>query len=160
MTLKIKDPELYRLIKSFLTNYLPDIRQKSRHTVQAYKDALNLYVLFLEKEKGISMKNLSVSDFNQKNITAFLHWLQEVRKNESTTINQRLSHIKGFCRYIQKKDLLSFKTYSEICEIAEYKDTRITEFIWLSVEDVKVILSQLDTNKKTGIRDRFSVAFV
>ena len=160
MTLKIKDPELYRLIKSFLTNYLPDIRQKSRHTVQAYKDALNLYVLFLEKEKGISMKNLSVSDFNQKNITAFLHWLQEVRKNESTTINQRLSHIKGFCRYIQKKDLLSFKTYSEICEIAEYKDTRITEFIWLSVEDVKVILSQPDTNKKTGIRDRFFLSLL
>lgn len=152
---KIKDPKLLRRIKSFLVSYLPDTRQKSIQTVQAYKDALNLFVIFLSEEKKISLKDVSVTDFNQDNIVAFLHWLKENRKNESTTINQKLSHIKGFCRYIQKNDLLSFKTYSEICEIAEYKDERIMEFIWLSVEEVKLILKQPDTNKKTGIRDRF-----
>ena len=158
--MKIKDPELLRRIKAFLVSYLPDTRQKSIHTVQAYKDALNLFVLFLSEEKKISLKDISVTDFNQDNIVDFLHWLKENRKNESTTINQRLSHIKGFCRYIQKTDLLSFKAYSEICEIAEYKDERITEFIWLSVEEVKLILKQPDINKKTGIRDRFFMALL
>lgn len=160
IVLKIKDPELYRLIKNFLITYLPDTRQKSKHTIQAYRDALNLYMLFLEEEKYIKFKDVSVSDFNQENISSFLRWLHDKRGNESTTINQRLSHIKGFCRYIKKKDFLSFKTYSEICEIAEYKDERVKDFIWLTIEDVKLVLKQPDINKKTGIRDRFFISLM
>lgn len=158
--LKIKDPELYRLMKNFLTTYLPDTRQKSAHTVQAYRDALNLYMAFLDDEYSIKLKDVSVSDFNQANISAFLGWLQNKRGNESTTINQRLSHIKGFCKYINKKDVLSFETYSEICEIAEYKDKRVKDFIWLTIEDVKLVMEQPDVNKKTGIRDRFFIALM
>ena len=51
--LKIRDPELYRLMKHFLTAYLPDTKQKSAHTIQAYRDALNLYMRFLESVKSI-----------------------------------------------------------------------------------------------------------
>lgn len=160
VVLKIKDPELYRLMKNFLTTYLPDTRQKSEHTVQAYRDALNLYMRFLEDTKSIRFKDVSVSDFNQVNISAFLSWLHDKRKNASTTINQRLSHIKVFCKYIQKKDILSFEVYSEISDIAEYKDERVKEFIWLTIEDVKLILRQPEVNKKTGIRDRFFISLM
>lgn len=158
--LKIKDPELYKLMKSFLTAYLTDIKQKSVHTIHAYRDALNLYMEFLDKKKSIKLKDACISDFNQKNASAFLRWLHDDRGNESSTINQRLSHIKGFCRYIQKKDVLSFEAYSEICEIAEYKDERAKDFIWLTVEDVKLVLGQPDINKRTGIRDRFFICLM
>ena len=93
-------------------------------------------------------------------MSAFLRWLHEERGNESTTINQRLSHIKGFCRYVQKNDILSFEAYSEICGVAGYKDERVKDFIWLTIEDVKLVLRQPDTNKKTGIRDRFFIALM
>ncbi len=158
--MKIRDPELYRLMKQFLTAYLPDTKQKSSHTIQAYRDALNLYMRFLESAKSIKLKDVCVSDFNPENISAFLKWLREERGNESTTINQRLSHIKGFCRYIQKKDVLSFEVYSGICEITGYKDERVTDFIWLTIEEVKLILNQTDINKKTGVRDRFFMALM
>lgn len=158
--MKIRDPGLYRLMKQFLTAYLPDTKQKSAHTIQAYRDALNLYMRFLESVKSIKLKDVCASDFSQENISAFLKWLREERGNESTTINQRLSHIKGFCRYIQKKDVLSFEVYRGICEIAEYKDERVTDFIWLTIEEVKLILRQPDINKKTGVRDRFFMALM
>lgn len=158
--LKIRDPGLYRLMKIFLTAYLPDTKQKSPHTIQAYRDALNLYMSFLDGTKSIKLKDVCISDFNQENISAFLKWLHEERGNENTTINQRLSHIKGFCRYIQKKDILSFETYSEICEIAGYRDERVRDFIWLTIEDVKLVLRQPDINKKTGVRDRFFIALM
>lgn len=158
--LKIKDPELYKLMKNFLTVYLPETRKKSVHTIQAYRDALNLYLDFLNQSKGIPLKNVDRRDFNQENISAFLKWLQKERGNESTTINQRLSHIKGFCKYVQKKDILSYQIYNEICEIAEYKDERIKEFLWLTVEEVKLVLEQPDISKKPGIRDRFFIALL
>jgi integrase/recombinase XerD len=158
--LKIKDPELYRLMNSFLTTYLPNTRQKSEHTVQAYKDVLNLYVTFITENKSIRFNDIRATDFNQENISAFLDWLKKARGNESTTINQRLSHIKGFCKYIMKKDILSFTVYGKICEIAEYKDNRKQDFIWLTVDEVKLVLKQPDTNKRTGARDKFFIALM
>ena len=114
-----------------------------------YPDSKRQYRPSIHRQR---FKDVSVSDFNQQNISLFLRWLHDKRGNESTTINQRLSHIKGFCKYIQKKDILSFKAYSEICEIAEYKDERVKDFIWLTIEDVKLVLKQPDIKKKTGIR--------
>lgn len=147
-------------MKNFLTSYLPVTRQKSPHTVETYRNALNLYVVFLNEVQSVSLKDLCSTDFNKENISAFLRWLKESRGNEATTINQRLSHIKGFCKYIQKQDVLSFESYAEICEIADYKDMRTNDFIWLSIEEVKLILEQPDEKKKTGIRDRFFMALM
>lgn len=158
--MKIKDPELYKLMKTFLTSYLPNTKQKSEHTVQSYRDALNIYISFLSENKSIGLKDICFSDFNQENISAFLVWLDKIRTNESTTINQRLSHIKGFCKYITKKDVLSLELYNEICEISDYKDCRTQDFIWLSVNEVKLILEQPNINQKTGVRDRFFMALM
>ena len=90
--MKIKDPKLYRLMKNFLAVYLPDTRQKSVHTIQAYRDALNLYMAFLGNVKLITYKDVCASDFNIENISTFLRWLHAERCNESITINRRLSH--------------------------------------------------------------------
>lgn len=68
--------------------------------------------------------------------------------------------IKGFCRYIQKKDVLTFKVYRGICEITGHKDERVTDFIWLTIEEIKFIRKQPDINKKTGVRDRFFIALM
>ena len=96
--LKIRDPELYRLMKHFLTAYLPDTKQKSAHTIQAYRDALNLYMRFLESVKSIKLKDVCVSDFSQENISAFLKWLHEKRGNESTTMSCRLEFIAEYAK--------------------------------------------------------------
>ena len=151
MKCKLKDPELYRMIKNFLTSYIPVVKKKSQHTVSDYQDALNLYLSFLNEECHISLREVTASDFCQTKIVAFLEWLKKARNNEATTINQRLSHIRGFCKYLKKNDVLSFVSYDEICDISEVKDDRVPEFIWLSNEEVKLILTQPDTSKKIGI---------
>lgn len=69
--LKIRDPELYRLMKNFLTTYLPDTKQKSAHTIQAYRDALNLYMGFLDSAKSIKLKEVRISDFNLRTCLLF-----------------------------------------------------------------------------------------
>jgi site-specific recombinase XerD len=157
---KLKDPELFKAIKIFLTSYLPVVKRKSPHTITAYKDAINMYFHFLNKTFGIGLKDVSTKDLSQAKIVSFLEWLENTRNNEATTINQRLSHIKGFCRYLKKNDVLSFVSYEEICEISEVKDTRVLDFVWLTIDDIKHIFEQLDSNKKTGIRDKFFLALL
>ena len=160
MKVKLKDPNLFKSIKSFLTSYLPVVKKKSPHTISAYQYALNLYFQFLAENYHLELKDIRISDFNQEKIVGFLEWLKAVRKNEVTTINQRLFHIRGFCKYLMKNDVLSFILYEEIRDISEAKDARVMDFIWLSVEEVKLILEQPDINKKTGIRDRFFLALL
>lgn len=157
---KIKDPELFKTIKTFLTSYLPNIKKCSDHTVDAYKYAINIYFEFLKDAKDISLTQITTSDFNQSYMVEFLDWLSDNRNNIATTINQRLSHIRTFCKYLKKNNLISFIDYEEICEIGEVADTRIPEFSWLSIDEIKLIIEQPDTNKKTGIRDRFFLALL
>lgn len=160
MNSKLKSPELFKSIKSFLTSYLPVVKKKSSHTISAYQYALNLYFQFLSERHHLKLKDIRTNDFSQEKVVEFREWLKEARKNEATTINQRISHIRGFCRYLMKNDVLSFLSYEEICDVAEEKDTRVKDFFWLGIEEVKLILAQPDINKKTGIRDRFFLALL
>lgn len=60
---KVKDARLFEAMKTFLTEYLPNIRALSPHTVQAYKDALNLYLLFIKEKKHKELSQIRFDDF-------------------------------------------------------------------------------------------------
>lgn len=160
MRRKISESVFYAKVKEFLTSYLPVVKKRSRHTVHAYRDALNLYLSYICRAKRKKLADISTSDFNQQDIAGFLDWLYGENKNAATTVNQRLSHIKGFCKYLMKKDVLSFIEYEQINDIEDYTDTRTKNFEWLSIDDVKLILEQPDIHRKTGIRDHFFLALL
>lgn len=158
--MKIKDPELFRLIKEFLTVYLFKIRQKSINTVDSYRYAINLYLACIMESKAKKLKDIEIIDFRQNNILEFMEWLKSSRNNEVTTINQRLSHIRSFCTYLVKNRKMEQVDLNEIIEIAPLHDMRKTEMIYLSIEDVKQVLEQPNISKKTGIRDKFFIALL
>lgn len=157
---KVKDPELYAYIKRFLTIYLPQIRNRSVNTSESYRFSLNLYLAFLQEKRGKDLFGVSVPDFNQQNILLFMKWLQEVRGNEISTINQRLSNLKSFCAYLHKNGRLSHSDMMEISEIRKLTDPRKQEVPFIPVEHMRLILNQPDTSKKTGIRDKFFIALL
>lgn len=158
--MKIKDPSLFKLIKEYLMTYLPIIRRRSPHTVSSSKDAINLFLLFLTDSYRISLTDITSSHFNQTNIVNFMSWLQWDRKNAVATVNQRLSHIRNFCQYLMKNDISSYSTLNAINEIVRLKDTRHKEMIWLSIDEVQLLLQQPDISKRTGLRDRFYLALL
>ena len=147
-------------MREFLTSYLPVVKKKSPHTVTAYRDALNVYMAFLQSEKGIKFRDDTANGFCRDNIVSFMEWLRLARGNEVTTVNQRLSHIRSFCKYMTKNDVLSAAGYEEIRDISDYKDTRTPDFVWMSIDEVKLMLSQPDIRKKNGVRDRFFLSLM
>ncbi|MEI6421606.1 MAG: hypothetical protein WCP55_05260 [Lentisphaerota bacterium] len=46
---RIDDKQFWISIRTFLTEYLQNVRGKEENTVKAYRDTLNLYVGFLQK---------------------------------------------------------------------------------------------------------------
>lgn len=157
---KIKDPGLFACIKKFLTVYLPQVRNRSSNTSETYRFSINLYLLFLHEQKGKTLYEASISDFNQKNILLFMEWLQDVRHNEVSTVNQRLSNLRAFCSYLHKNGRVSHSDMAEISEIRKLADLRRQEVPFLPVEHMRLILQQPDTSRKTGLRDKFFLALL
>ena len=157
---KIKDPQLFKSIKSFLTVYLPIIRAKSPNTINSYKDTLNLFIGFLKDTKGLSLNEITTECFNRDNVLLFLEWLKTTRNNSVSTRNQRLISIRTFCRYLTGENILKYDVYSQIQQIDKKPVTeRVIKDILL-ISDIKLILKTPDVSKKTGIRDRFYISLL
>lgn len=157
---KISDPNLFKTIKSFLTVYLPKIKEKSPHTIQSYKDTLNIFIRYLKITKDIPLYKLNTSDFNPENIIDFLSWLQSDRKNSDSTRNQRLKCLRVFCRYLAGENILEFETYTRIQDIDRKPlPERVLKDV-LSIDEVKHLLELPNAHTPKGLRDRFYIALL
>ena len=121
---KLSDPTFIKCMRYFLTTYLPIVRKRSDNTVNNYKDAIKLYIQGLKEEKKKPLESICVNDFIQENVVSFLNLLKVNRKCCATTINQRLSHIKSFCRYLINTHPEYLPIVGEVLNIGDYVDER------------------------------------
>jgi site-specific recombinase XerD len=88
--MNIKDINFYRIMREFLTIYLPKQKCYSPNTVKSYRLALNLFIGFLGSEKNIPLSKLSFGCFNSENVTDFLDWIQKkdiVLRQQETSVS-------------------------------------------------------------------------
>jgi len=152
---KIKDPDINKKIREFLTEHMPVIKKESPNTVEAYRYTLNLYLTFLQETLVKELSSITSLDFSKKNILAFMDWLISNRKNRASTANLRLVHLRKFCYFLMNKDVLRFSELSAIQKIKGFPKECADEVKYLSVQEMKLVLSQPDTSKRLGIRDKF-----
>lgn len=157
---KVKDPVLFRKIKTFLTEYLPVIRKRSKNTISSYKAAINIYLSFIQYKTQKQLYEITIKDFTAENIQEFMDWLKVENNNTAPTINLRYSHIKQFCKYLMKYRLIDYTDYVEIEEISKEPDLRKQELIFLSIKEMKIVLEQPNPTKKIGLRDKFYIALL
>ena len=157
---KIKDPQLFHSIREFLVVYLPQIRGKSSHTVKAYRDTLNLFILFLKDTKNIDLFGFTTSLITGQTVMEFLNWLVEKRGCKVTTRNHRLTCIRSFCKYLTASDATLVPTLSDISSIAKVVDTDERKPVFLSEDEVKIILSLPDIRNTIGIRDQLYLSLL
>lgn len=93
-----------RYIAEFLNDYAPNVLTNSKHTLKSYKDALILYVLFLESE-GITPTKFTAVYFEKLYIEKWIRWLKDIRKSCPDTCNVRLASIRVFLEYVGSKDV-------------------------------------------------------
>lgn len=159
MRIKAKDPQLVSIIGDFIKIYLPVVRNRDEDTVSSYRYSINLFIAYLECSKGLTFLTIQSCEFNQKNIVGFMSWLETDRHNAATTINHRLSDIRGFCQYLLKKKAISPEEYEEIREINDVNDERVIEFTWLPASDVNLILQSVRENRD-AMRDYFLLSLL
>lgn len=148
-----KDTSFWKLVRSFLHEYMPVIRNLSKSTVSTYKDSLQMFLDFLKEEKNIKDGQVTFEVFKRDIIKEYITWLKEKKNSSSKTINLRMTAIKSFLKYASDEDFELKTYYYDICSIKGQKIAK-KPIEYLENEATKAILNAYDNDTKTHIRNK------
>lgn len=75
----LKPTNFSKYITSFLSSYLPGLRNVSKNTIASYCDTFRLLLKYCRDFRKIPLERLSLIDVNVEIITTFLNWVEEYR---------------------------------------------------------------------------------
>ena len=96
-----KPTDFSKLLSSYLTEYLPSLRNVSQNTISSYCDTFRLLLTFCRDNCNLKGEKLKISDFSSDLIRDFLIWLEADRHCSIATKNQRLATVHSFFKYVQ-----------------------------------------------------------
>lgn len=139
-------------LQRFFTDYLVKERGVSHNTIRSYRDTFLLFLDFFKETKNIKADKIIITDINKANILLFLDWLEEHRHAKVGTRNQRCSAIFSYARYMLYIDPIHMGQWKDILSI-RLKKAEKGKLDFLSIEEVKTILEQIDSSTSNGLRD-------
>jgi site-specific recombinase XerD len=141
-----------RLIGDWINNYLPSMKARSVKTIEAYENAISLYLTFLETEKIVSELKIIPDSFCYKNIERWLIWIRDVRNCCPATCNNRLAAIRAFLKYVAREIPKLAYLYQESMLIPQRKTYR-KHIMGMTKKAMAAVLSIPNQDSRTGRRD-------
>ena len=157
---KDETAQISRLIGDWINNYLPTMKARSVKTIEAYENAISLYLTFLETEKVVQELKIVPDSFCHKNIEKWLIWIRDVRDCSPATCNNRLAAIRAFLKYVALKTPKLAYLYQESMLIPQRKTYR-KPIRAMTKKAMAAVLAIPNQDTKTGRRDLtlFSVMY-
>jgi len=157
---KVKDAQLFMLIRNFLEIYLPTYRHAGENTVKNYRTGLNQYLDYVSSKKQISRFAVTGAMFSYDMVTEYLHWLSVDRKVSSATCNNRLAVIRAFISYASacKPEYIDLK--SRLSQIKGKKNDQFGKVDYMSEAAVKALMEVPDVSTTAGLTDQFMMVML
>lgn len=143
---------LGKALRTFFSDYLPQMRGMSLHTILSYRDSIKLLIQYLVQKKKIPVSKLSMEHLGPEDIVDFLRYLEKVRRNGSGTRNIRLSAIHSFFRYLASVSPPHLEQCQRILSIPfKRMSTRLIEY--LEFDEIMDVLESIERFKPGAQRD-------
>jgi site-specific recombinase XerD len=146
--------DFFDTIRRYLLEYLPNQKCFSENTVRSYRQALNLFVLFLRESRKMTVSQIRFNAVDREMILDFLEWIETERHCGVSTRNQRLMVLRSFFDYAGKTDCtqiaLSLTVQNVPIKTPQHK---VVEY--LSEPALEALLRQPDPTKRTELRNLF-----
>ena len=157
---KVKDAQLFMLIRNFLEIYLPTYRHAGENTVKSYRTGLNQYLDYVSSKKQISRFAVTGAMFSYDMVTEYLHWLSVDRKVSSATCNNRLAVIRAFISYASacKPEYIDLK--NRLSQIKGKKNDQFGKVDYMSEAAVKALMEAPDVSTTAGLTDQFMMVML
>lgn len=147
----IKQTDFAYHLTTYLTVYLPGVKNFSVNTIRSYRDAFKLLMRYCEEELRTPTGKLQIQTLSPKTVSGFIGWLKEKQGNKVSTANHRLAALHAFFKYLQSREPQHLLLCQQILAIELAKDTKpMIDF--LSVEELQLIFKQVDESTRRGRR--------
>ena len=147
----MKNSDFSFYIRKYLTHYLPTEKNFDSNTIDTYRTAFILLLEYLETQ-NLKAEYVELKDITRARIIGFLDWLEKEKGNAATTRNNRLAAIHSFFRYLQYEYPDYMDEYQKIIAVP-FKKTQNQEMAYLTVEEMKLLIEQIDTTAASNYRD-------
>lgn len=146
--------DFFHAVKSFLLEYLPNQRCFSENTVRSYRQALNLFILYLRTEQKLTIKQIRFDALDRELILNFLDWLETDRLCGVSTRNQRLMVLRSFFDYVGMLDCSQIALSVDVRNVPlKAAQGKVVEY--LSEYALENLLKQPNPTKRTELRNLF-----
>lgn len=144
---------LANYMKRFFSHYLPVQKGLSINTILAYRDAIKLLLCYAADTLGRSVDRLTIEDVSEKTVIAFLDYVEQKRKCSPRTRNSRLAAIRSLFNFIAREEPALLQHCQRIRAIP-LKRTQHQTVGYLEEKEMQAIIDAVDSNSRTGIRDK------
>ena len=96
---------LFKLIRDYLTRYLPNEKKYGKNTIRSYRKSLELLLDYVKMQNNIPLIKVSFDMIDRYVLAEFLDYLESDRGCSPSTRNQRLSCIRAFYAYAAENDI-------------------------------------------------------
>jgi len=143
---------LARSLGDFFHEYLPGLRGMSPHTIHSYRDTFVLLLRFLAATKHLNAAAVDLEHLDPQTIIAYLTYLEEERRNQTTTRNVRLAAIHAFFRYVAARHPERLEQAQRILGIP-FKRTASQPIDSFEAKEIQTLLARIDRATAEGRRD-------
>ena len=151
--LTLTEPTFQSLLQNYFLKRLMQQRNVSQNTVSSYRDTFRLFFEFIRSRHQISPSNISIEHMRLEYIEEFCNYLAEERMCSPSTVNNRLSAIKSFLKYvIEQQPEFSNIVKGTLSLPFRKQEKKVMCFITRAEFDV--YLSLCDTTTRIGARDK------
>lgn len=147
------NPTFQSLLQSFFLKRLMQQQNVSGNTVCSYRDTFKIFFEFLHFKYGMNPMSISLEHVSLQYIESFCSYLTEERSCSSATVNNRLSAIKAFLKYVIEQ----YPEYSEMVRgtlAFPFRKQEKKVMYFITQEEFDAYISQCDTSTSIGVRDK------
>ena len=141
------------LLEQYFTIHLPVSRGISPNTIVSYKCAFRILIQFMHEVKDIDADGITFLNLNYDILTEFFIWMGKERNCSPSTKNQRLAAISSFAAYAQNRDFEAASVFRNSVNKISIKRVQNTPRAVFTRQEVSILLSLPDWNRKIGYRD-------
>jgi site-specific recombinase XerD len=145
---------LFAHIHDYLKVYLPKQRNLSKHTINSYREALELLVDFVKTQKQMPLTDVTFEMLTAGTITAFLNSLETDRGCCVSTRNTRLAAIRAFVKYAADRDISTVAVLKELKNVAVKRPDKVETVDYMSMAAISAIVEQTNAGSPNCLRDR------
>jgi site-specific recombinase XerD len=141
------------LVQKFFLQWLMAQRKVSPETVKSYRDTFKLFLKYLEAFHKIKPSAVTVNCLEAEYIIGFLDFLEKERRNQPKTVNNRLSAISSFLKFLS----FEIPEYSALLSrslMVPFRKEEKRQMDFLTKEEYNILQDACDSKSELGRRDK------